>query len=135
MLSLQELRSLDPSALDKLGLPFWGILGRADSIAACSTGGGLAACAQPLHRQAPAARFLADPRKLIFASTTQLGLTWGHEQWVDPKRSVHGPGAMLLPHLVINNVNNTVHSTSFMMLKNNGESHALTQGASISNRI
>jgi hypothetical protein len=79
------------------------------------------------------AAFLANPEKQFFLSTTTLGLTLGHEQWnptvVAPdKRPKSLEDVVKLGKLGIvplNNVNNTKHSTSFMVVKNTQTSRLL----------
>mmetsp|Transcript_62562 Transcript_62562/g.117661 ORF Transcript_62562/g.117661 Transcript_62562/m.117661 type:complete len:560 (-) Transcript_62562:210-1889(-) len=97
---------------------------RLESMRANCAGGGVEGqgCERALHEQDEVATFLSSPEKLFFLSTTTLGLTFGHEQWSDPTLQPKNPNEVFeLYHRgarSINNVNNTVHSTSFIVVKN-----------------
>mmetsp|Transcript_83076 Transcript_83076/g.166234 ORF Transcript_83076/g.166234 Transcript_83076/m.166234 type:complete len:523 (+) Transcript_83076:65-1633(+) len=105
----------DPGRFEKEGFKNIFATGRLKSIRAnCAGGelGGRGGCQQALHEQQEVAAFLSTPEKLFFLSTTNLGLARKRGQWPQELRFNHHQ------QRPVNNVNNTVHSTSFMVVKN-----------------
>ena len=111
----------NPGLVRKLGFDRLEASTRLESLHACAGGyeraraGRFALCQEPLHGQGPVKRFLASNSKLMFLSTTTLGLTWGHEAWHNttqeaiPRSPSEAIQAMAnKSNWPVNNVNNTV---------------------------
>jgi hypothetical protein len=115
----------------------FGLVGRAKSELVCANGdinrlqnyNNKLGCETKLHQLKALEPFLNDPRKLIFTSSTNGGPTFGHEQWMNPALAPKNvEEALLKPMGTWNNVDNTMHSTSFMVMKNTKKTiHILRQ--------